>query len=250
MDMKNLWFRIPQYIRVSLLLTIANLALLAVRNIMVGDAVFDFLKSNLFIGSLPVLVIAIFLKEYRGNIRPFFFWLITLLWVLFYPNAPYMISDLIHVNADPVSTTYTQLVVFDTLIIFSIAMLSVYYGFLSLKIMFYIFESRYSTRFAKIAITITIILSCLGFYMGREMISAMKLGNGYLYSWEIFLEPRQIITAVWDLLFPIGTHKEAYMMMLLFGIVQTLLLIIIKGVGNVQSSEFINGNTTSKKQTK
>lgn len=250
MDMKNLWFRIPQYIRVSFLLTLANLALLAVRNIMVGDAVFDFLKSNLFIGSLPVLVITIFLKEYRGNIRPFFFWLITLLWVLFYPNAPYMISDLIHVTADPLNTTYTQLVVFDTLIIFSIAMLSVYYGFLSLKIMFYIFESRYSTRFAKIAIAITIILSCLGFYMGREMLSAMKLGNGYLYSWEIFLEPRQIITAVWDLLFPISTHKEAYMMMLLFGIVQCLLLIIIKDVGNVASSEFINKNATPKKQTK
>lgn len=248
--MKNLWFRLPKYIRVTLLLTIANLAILAVRNILVGDAVFDFLKSNLFIGSLPVLVIAIFLKEYKGKINTFFFWLITLLWVLFYPNAPYMISDLIHVNADPLDTTDTQLVVFDTLIIFSIAMLSVYYGFLSLKIMFNIFETRYSTRFAHIAIAIALILSCLGFYMGREMLSLMKLGNGYLYSWEIFLEPGQIISAVWELLFPIGTHKEAYLMMLLFGIVQYLLLIIFKDVSNIESSAFITEKVTLQKETK
>lgn len=246
--MKNLWLRIPKYIRVTLLLTLANLALLAVRNIMVGCSVFDFLKSNLFIGSLPVLVIAVFLKEYRGNIRPLFFWLITLLWVLFYPNAPYMISDLIHVNADDHDAAYAELVVFDTLIIFSIAMLSVYYGFLSLKIMFNIFEARYSTRFAHIAIAVTLVLSCLGFYMGREMLSVMKLGNGYLYSWEIFLEPRQIITAVWDLLFPIGEHKEAYLMMMLFGIVQYLLLIIFKDAGNVESSAFITETSIPQKQ--
>ncbi len=248
--MKNLWLRIPKYIRVTLLLTLANLALLAARNIMVGDAVFDFLKSNLFIGSLPVLVIAVFLKEYKGKINTFFFWLVTLLWVLFYPNAPYMISDLIHVNADTVEATDAQLVVFDTLIIFSIAMLSVYYGFLSLKIMFNIFKARYSDRFAHVAIFITIVLSCLGFYMGREMLSAMKLGNGYLYSWEIFLEPGQIISAVWHLLFPIGAHKEAYLMMLLFGIVQYLLLIIFRDVSDVESSTYITEKVTPQKETK
>jgi uncharacterized membrane protein len=248
--MKNLWFRIPKYIRVTLLLTLANLVILAVRNIIVGCSVFDFLKSNLFIGSLPVLVIAIFLKEYKGKINTFFFWLITLLWVLFYPNAPYMISDLIHVNADDHDATYAELVVFDTLIIFSIAMLSVYYGFLSLKIMFNIFKARYSDRFAHVAIFITIVLSCLGFYMGREMLSAMKLGNGYLYSWEIFLEPGQIISAVWHLLFPIGAHKEAYLMMLLFGIVQYLLLIIFRDVSDVESSTYITEKVTPQKETK
>ncbi|MCB9047370.1 MAG: DUF1361 domain-containing protein [Chitinophagales bacterium] len=247
--MRELWLRIPQYIRVTLILTVVNIAILAVRNIIVGCSVFDFLKSNLFIGSLPALVIAVFLKEYKGNINAFFFWFITLIWVLFYPNAPYMISDLIHVNADNHDETYAELIVFDTLIIFSIAMLSVYYGFLSLKIMFNIFKDRYSNAFAHTAIAVTILLSCLGFYMGREMLSAIKLGNGYLYSWEIFLEPRQIITAVWDLLFPIGAHKEAYMMMLLFGIVQYLLLIMFKDISNVESSGFVTNTATSKNQS-
>lgn len=86
--------------------------------------------------------------------------------------------------------------------------------------------------------------------MGREMLSAMKLGNGYLYSWEIFLEPGQIITAVWNLLFPIGVHKEAYLMMILFGIVQYLLLIIFKNISDVETSGFGTETATPQKETK
>lgn len=247
----TLWLRIPKYIRVALLLTIVNLALLAIRNLWVGESFYNFLKSNLYIGSLPVLIIAIFLKEFHTKLNNFFFWAITILWVLFYPNAPYMISDLIHTNADTAAQTAdSKQVVFDSLIIFSIAMLSVFYGFISLKIMFHIFRNKYSERFARIAITVTLVLSCLGFYMGREMLSEMKLGNGYLYSWEIFLEPSSIITAVWNLLFPISEHIQEYLMMILFGVVQYLLLIMFKSISNVESSGIIATKTTPQKETK
>jgi uncharacterized membrane protein len=211
----------------------------------VGNNIFSFLKSNLFIGSLPPLIIAIFLKRYYLRLSVFFFWLVTLLWVLFYPNAPYMISDLIHNSSDPLNATHTQLIVFDTLIIFSIAMLSVFYGLLSLKIMFSIFKSKYNYKVAHLVIAITVILSCLGFYLGREVLSAIKLGNGYLYSWEIFIEPVQIFKSVAHLLFPVKTHKEAYAMMLLFGVIQYLLLIMFKDIGDIESEElFATGAKT------
>ena len=166
-------------------MTIANLAILGIRNLVVGDSFFNFLKSNLFIGSFPVILIAVLLAIFNDKLKPIWFWLGTAIWVLFYPNAPYMISDLIHNSADSMDKVSKELVVFDTLIIFSIAMLSVFYGFLSLKIMFNLFKQRYGNRFAHIAIAINIVLSSFGFYMGRELLSAIKLGNGYLYSWEI-----------------------------------------------------------------
>ena len=71
--------------------------------------------------------------------------------------------------------------------------------------------------------------------MGRELISAIKLGNGYLYSWEIFLEPVQIIKIVWQALFPPQDHIPAYMMMLLFGAIQYMLLIMFKDVNDVEN---------------
>lgn len=230
---------LPKYARIVLLFTAINLLILLIRNLIVGEQYYNFIKSNLFIGSFPVIFIAFMLDRYQDKINSLLFWLGTALWVLFYPNAPYMISDLIHNSQDPLNTADPQLVIFDTLILFSFAMLSVFYGFLSIKIMFNLFRKRYSARFAHSAILVTIILSCLGFYMGRELLSAIKLGNGYLYSWEIFLEPIKIIKIVWHALWPIGQHWSAYLMMILFGIIQYMLLVMFKDVSDVEASGFI-----------
>ena len=226
----------PTLVSIVLMLTFINLLVLALRNIIVGNDFYSFLRSNLFIGSLPVIVISYLLYRFNDKLSTVVFWAGTLLWVLFYPNAPYMISDLIHDSQDPVSKLNPEMIKYDTLIIFSLAMLSVFYGFLSLKLMFTLFKERYSKRFAHIAIHATLILSCLGFYMGRELLSAIKLGNAYLYSWEIFLEPIQIIKIVWKAIWPIQDNWTAYAMMALFGVVQYLLLVIFYYVNNIEAA--------------
>ena len=227
--------KIPSYVKVALLLTLVNLGILGIRNIIVGNHFFSFIESNLFIGSLPVILIAFLLLRFDDKLNPLFFWLGTALWVLFYPNAPYMISDLIHDYQDPIAKSNPEIIKYDTLIIFSFAMLSVFYGFLSLKIMFQLFKKRYGGKFAHIAINATLILSCLGFYMGRELLSGLKLGNKYMYSWEVFLNPIEIIKTVWNSLWPIQDHWPAYAMMALFGIVQYLLLIMFYYVNNIET---------------
>lgn len=226
--------KIPSYLRVAIILTLANLVILVIRNMYVGESYFDFLKSNLFIGSFPTIIIAWMIEKYHLKMGNLLFWFATGLWVLFYPNAPYMISDLIHDGQDPMDKVHPELIKYDTLIIFSFAMLSLFIGFLSLKVMFKIFTEKFSRRFAHTAIAVTLLLSCLGFYMGRELISAIKIGNGYLYSWEIFLEPVQIIKIVWHALWPVQEHIPAYLMMLLFGAVQYMLLIMFKDVNDVE----------------
>lgn len=227
--------KLPVYIRIVVVLTIANFLILGIRNVIVGNDFFSFLGSNLFIGSFPVILIAFLLLHFNKKLNTFFFLLGTVMWVLFYPNAPYMISDLIHNCQDPIDKFHPDMIKYDTLIIFSIAMLSVFYGFLSLKIMFQLFKKRYGVTFAHIAINATLLLSCLGFYMGRELLSAIKLGNGYLYSWEIFLEPVQIVKIAWHALWPIQDKLPAYAMMALFGAVQYMLLIMFNIVNNIEA---------------
>ena len=133
---------LPGYVKVVVFLTLANLVILWTRNLIVGDHFFSFLESNLFIGSFPVILIAFLLDYFYGRYNTLIFWIGTFLWVLFYPNAPYMISDLIHNTSEPKDSLYKDLVKFDTMIIFSIAMLSLFYGFLSLKIMFILFKKK------------------------------------------------------------------------------------------------------------
>jgi len=231
--------KIPNYIIVVISFTLINLTILTVRNLIVGDSDLNFLISNLFIGSFPVLLIAFLIDRYHEKLNNLIFWAATALWILFYPNAPYMISDLIHNTIDPINLVNIERLIFDTLIIFSIAMLSVFYGFLSLKIMFISLKKRCGNKLAHTVIFITLMLSSLGFYMGRELLSAIKLGNGYLYSWEIFLEPVQIIKIVWNALWPIGEHLSAYAMVALFGIVQYMLLIMFKDVNDIEGAGLV-----------
>ena len=231
--------KIPHYLTVVIALTLINLVILEIRNLIVDNTILNFLISNLFIGSLPVVLIAFLIDRYDEKLNSFPFWAATALWVLFYPNAPYMISDLIHNISDLRDLFILEQRIFDTLIIFSIAMLSVFYGLLSLKIMFALFKKRYGGTFAHSAIFVNIALSCLGFYMGRELLSEIKLGNGYLYSWEIFLEPVQIIKIVWKALWPVGEHWPAYAMMALFGVVQYMLLIMFKDVNDIEGAGMV-----------
>lgn len=238
MSLQNSTLSIPRYIKVLLYLTIANLLILALRNYLVGDSMFNFLQSNLLSGIAP-FVIAVGLQYFNAKFNTFWFILFSLLWLLFYPNSPYMISDLIHPHEEVKDAQIEYLIVFDTFIVFSIAMLSVFYGFVSLKIMFNLFRIRFGGNWAHAAILFSLILSCLGFYMGRALVSEIKLGNGFLYSWEIFLEPIYIIKIVLKSLFPIGENLEAYGMMALFGFVQYQLLIMMKDVGDIEQAEIV-----------
>ncbi|MBK7525645.1 MAG: DUF1361 domain-containing protein [Saprospiraceae bacterium] len=231
-------FNIPRYIRILLYFTLANLAILALRNYIVGDHMFNFLKSNLLSGIAP-FILALCLTYFSGKLNNFWFILGSMLWLLFYPNSPYMISDLIHLHEEVKDSVIPQLIVFDTFIVFSIAMLSLFYGFVSLKLMFNLFRQRFGDRWAHGAIFFSLILSCLGFYMGRAILSEVKLGNGYLYSWEVFLEPAFIINIVLKNLFPISDHIHVYAMMALFGFVQYQMLVMMKDVSDIEEAKAI-----------
>ncbi|MBK9257848.1 MAG: DUF1361 domain-containing protein [Saprospiraceae bacterium] len=230
--------RIPRYIKILLLFTIANLLILGIRNYIVGDTFFDFLKSNLLSGVMP-FAIAVFIQIFDKKFNGFFFIALSLLWLLFYPNAPYMISDLIHPHEEAKDAVMSELIVHDTLIVFSIAMLSVFYGFVSLKIIFNLFNSRYGSKKAHAFIIFSLLLSCLGFYMGRELVSEIKMGNGYLYSSEMFMEPVYIIKTVWKAIWPIQDHLPAYYMMILFGFVQYQLLVMMKDVSDIEEAKIV-----------
>ncbi len=219
--------KIPDYTKVLLFFTVANLLIFFIRNHLVGDKYFNWLLSNLWSGIIP-FIIALLMQYFGNRLNNFFFIVVSLLWVLFYPNAPYMISDLIHSYQDPKNATDQSLIIFDTLIIFSIAMLSVFYGFVSVKMMFNLFWTRFGKTFAHIAIFISLCLSCLGFYIGRELTSEIKIGNGFLYSSEFFLEPLYIVKTVWQNLTPVKDHLSAYYMMALFGYIQYQLIIMMK----------------------
>lgn len=229
---------VPKYIKILVVFTFLNLLILSIRNHLVGDTFFNFLKSNLFSGVMPFLI-AIILHYFNHKFNTFFFLALSFVWLIFYPNAPYMISDLIHPHQETLDGVYPNLIIYDTFIVFSIAMLSVFYGFVSLKLMYALFHKRFGHKKAKFFIIFSLLLSCLGFYIGRELKSGTAFGNGYFYSWQLFTEPLKLLKVIWASLFPIKEHASAYYMMLLFGFAQYQLLVMMKDVSDIEGAELI-----------
>lgn len=208
-----------KYIKVIAGMTAINVIVLFARNMVLGNHDYNFLLWNLFLGFLPLLV-AFLLDGFYEKINKYLLWFGSLVWLLFYPNAPYMISDLIHVELDK------EAILYDTLIIFSMAMLSLFYGFLSLKIMYQVFKKMSGNRLANIAIIASLLLSSLGFYMGRIL---------RFNSWDAFTHPLKVLEEVWQHLFPIGDNLTTYVVIILFGGIQYMLLIMMKDVNSIEA---------------
>ncbi|WP_051203858.1 DUF1361 domain-containing protein [Hugenholtzia roseola] len=202
-----------KYYWLTLLLTgLPALLLLWLRNMLVGNQIYNFLLWNLFLGIIPLVVISA-VAYGQGKIGRVFFWFGMGLWLLFYPNAPYMITDLIHINSS------SPIVVYDALLIFILAMLSTFAGFYSLSVALDLIQSRSgknSKVFSWIVLLFSIFMSSLGIYLGRVL---------RLNSWDIFSKPIQTFVLIIDHLFPISKNPTTYSMIFLFSFLQILLLL-------------------------
>jgi Protein of unknown function (DUF1361) len=85
-------------------LSLAAVGLLAVRIDRVGKPAFVFLTWNLFLAWIPfVLSLCVAAVHGRGGPRPLL-WVLGAGWLLFLPNAPYILTDFIHLGLIPNAT--------------------------------------------------------------------------------------------------------------------------------------------------
>lgn len=187
---------------------------LLIRNLVVGNSIHNSLFWNLFLGFTPLLIAAVVVRI-RSRLNTFWLFVGGAVWLLFYPNAPYIISDFIHVRSDA-----QPYVVYDTLIIFLFAMLSFYFGLYSIKLAWAVLKDRFSAGTANSIIIFSILLASLGFYLGRVV---------RLNSWDIFTDPLRVVKEIGNSLFPFVDHWDAYAMMFLFTLAQLLVLQATRG---------------------
>ena len=144
----------------------------------------SYLSWNLLLAFIPYLI-AIYLAQTikrKGKTWKWTRGLLVFLWLIFFPNCIYLITDFVHLYQQ----TYLP-VWFDIAEIFSFTFIGFLLGFLSLykieKIITKKFNSKYSIAF----IITSIFLADIGVYMGRNL---------RWNSWDLFVHPWQIITNV------------------------------------------------------
>ncbi|MGB5943654.1 MAG: DUF1361 domain-containing protein [Leeuwenhoekiella sp.] len=136
---------------------------------------------NLFLGIVPLVTVYFLLASAEIKRLPLLFG--TLIWLLFLPNAPYIITDLIHLkHSDP------GWAVVDSLIIMSFAIVSALAGFISLREMSRIYKPLVKIKGLLAAQILILFLCGYGVYLGRFI---------RFNSWELVTNPLPLFEYIW-----------------------------------------------------
>lgn len=180
------------------LFTAYCIGLVAMRFIWTGRIAFTFLGWNLFLAWMPVFFSTI--AEYRfQRSRSLFIPLLCLVpWLLFLPNAPYLVTDLVHLRPRT-DTPYW----YDILLMTSFAFHGLILGFYSMKQVHQMFAARLRPFYGWAFIALVSIGAAYGIYLGRVL---------RWNSWDILRHPlRLAVDCLRPFIHPFA-YKEAVVM--------------------------------------
>lgn len=135
---------------------------------------YRFLDWNLFLAWIP-LTLALAAHACSRHRQPVLTSVLGVLWLLFFPNAPYMLTDFIHLQQSTTTPLW-----YDGLMISSFAWTALLLGFVSLYVMQTIWRRAAGAAVAWSAVVGALALGSLGVYIGRFV--------GY-NSWDALLHP-------------------------------------------------------------
>jgi uncharacterized membrane protein len=163
-----------------LLSSVLSCAFFAFRIIYSNTSNYSNLFTNLFLAWIPYLFSIMAASTYRFHPKRWGLILILgLLWLLFFPNAPYMVTDFYHLNPRPPVPLW-----FDISLIAIFAFTGCFLAIASLRSVHNIIEKFLGKIIGWIFALLSLGLGSLGVYLGR-----FRRFN----SWDILLDPRSVI---------------------------------------------------------
>ncbi|MBK9492906.1 MAG: DUF1361 domain-containing protein [Haliscomenobacter sp.] len=166
--------------------------------------VFIFLNVNLFLAFLPWFfssLLIIYPKLQQSKIA------VTVLlctWLLFFPNAPYILTDLFHLRHQ-----FSMPVWFDLALILSFAWTGLLFGLLSLWDIEKVLRNFLPPRIIPVVSVLLLFLGSFGIYLGRYL---------RWNSWDILREPFGILYDISDRLVNPLDHPRTWGMTIIMGL--------------------------------
>ncbi len=174
--MKKQIIEIPQTTYLLALLSGAALVLLTGRLLATGSWTGIFLVWNLFLAWIPLWVMLMLRHKVQCQAISKPTLVVGLgLWLLFFPNAPYLITDLIHLKESP-----DNLIWYDALLGFMMAMAGLFTGMYSVLWVHRLVLKVWGQTTTLIVIPSSLLLSGYGIYLGRF---------GRWNSWDVISDP-------------------------------------------------------------
>lgn len=183
-------------------------ALLILRVAHSGTYAFVFLTWNLFLAAIPFAAAALLhVLDARRRWMPMQI-AAFVAWLLFLPNAPYIVTDFIHLKERPLVPLW-----YDVLLLISCAGTGILLGYASMMLVHRIVDRRFGRVTGWAVAVCTMVLSAYGIYLGRFL---------RWNSWEAFTDPMPLFAEMADHLMNPMQHPRTLAVTVLFGITLTL----------------------------
>ena len=176
-----------------------------------GTNNFAFLLFNLGLAWIPLLAAGV---AYAASRRRVTFYLVmpicTLVWLIFFPNAPYLLTDFGHLAYANANTPQW----FDVIVLVWFAWTGLILGITSLYLIQEIVRRTFNALIGWIFTVSAVILSSVGVYMGRFL---------RWNSWDLLQDPLPIAREMYGIV----RHPITYLPTYVFTILFTLLILFI-----------------------
>ena len=201
---------------VLVLLGLLSLLLMLLRVKITHDIYLLFLIWNLFLGYIPYFLSSKLKTAIPGY---FSFYLLLLGWILFLPNAFYLITDFIHLHY---SNRFQFL--FDAILLTSFTIAGFYAGIASLHHIHRLLEMKYTVKKSNSIVIVICYLSSFGVYLGRIL---------RFNSWDIINHPVELFQSLLDSI----TNPEAHLFTCILG---TFIVLVYSGYFSIINKKQIS----------
>ncbi len=171
-----------------------------------GTRSFFFLNWNLFLAAIPWIASSYLSIKQKSKLKTIS---ILLLWILFFPNAPYILTDLFHLRFFTSAPIW-----FDLVLVLSFAWTGLIFGFLSLNDLYKLGSNWMTNRWLKITTVLLLFLSAYGIYIGRYL---------RWNSWDIFTQPIRLFQEITAPIAEPFHHPKAWGMTILLGVLLNIM---------------------------
>ncbi|MGZ4033983.1 MAG: DUF1361 domain-containing protein [Bacteroidia bacterium] len=151
-----------------------------------GNLSYIFLSWNLFLAWIPFLFSLILTECNKQPVSRIKLFALFCGWLVFFPNAPYILTDMFHLHIRKEIPLW-----FDLVLIVSFAWNGLLLGYASLFEIQHFLIARFSQNAVSFFIGISMILSGFGIYLGRYP---------RYNSWEIITNPIDLFSNIFNML--------------------------------------------------
>jgi len=145
------------------------------------DHRYTFLFWNLFLAWVPLIAATLAFAAARRGVGPMVLVLLAI-WLLFFPNAPYVLTDFIHLHGNGPSPLW-----YDALMLSAFAWTALMLGFASLYLIHAIIWQRAGAAVGWVIVVCVLGLASIGVYLGRF---------ARFNSWDVVTRPHLVLSVV------------------------------------------------------